>query len=179
MRRIALVGGHPDTKLGAPYADAEWTIWACSMQNMRAASDGGLEADLPRWNAWFELHTPMGLHVASGQVPDDYVAWLCHQPVVYVRDPAQAFAGARLYPEAEMRAKFGPFFFTSSIAYMLALAISKEPTEIGLWGVGMHKHEEYEYQRPGCHYFIQRAWDHGIKVTSAEPSILQPPQEKW
>lgn len=178
--KVALVGAHPDSKLDAPYSDPSWTIWACSMQHLCTAPDGALQPDLPRWDAWFELHIPMGLHVASGQVPADYVAWLRSQPVVYVRDRNAVFAGARAYPEAALKARFGPFFFTSSIAYMLALAVAGAPDEIGLWGVGMHQHSEYAYQLPGCQYFIQRAWDAGIKVTVPVGSaLLKPQEERW
>jgi hypothetical protein len=162
LKRIALVGAHSASKLGAPFKNPEWTVWACSSKNMD---------ELPRWDAWFELHNPLG--------PEDYIEWLALQPLVYTRFEAP-LPGARLYPEAAMRKQFGPFFFTSSLAYMLALAIAEKPDEIGLWGIHMASDEEYHYQRPGCHYFIQRAWDHGIKVTVAPQSrLLEPPKEQW
>jgi len=163
MRRIALIGAHPATRAGAPYRDDAWEIWACSFRNV------GL---IPRCDLWFELHEPFG--------SDKYVAWLARQPNVMVRTAAgkEKLPQAAVYPEEEMRRRFGPFFFTSSIAYMMALAVSHEPHEIGLWGVQMAQRHEYEYQRPGCQYFIQRAWDAGIRVT-APPSLLEPPKEDW
>lgn len=168
--RVAIVGAHPATRLGAPYQRTDWTIWACSALNMKA---------LPRWDAWFELHVPFAYDVRRGQVDETYAAWLRSQSKVYVRDPAATFAGTVAYPEAAMRAKFGSFFFTSSIACMFAKAISQNPAEIGLWGIGMHKADEYADQRPGCHYFVQRAWDQGITVTSPHRWLLEPPKEQW
>ena len=169
--RIALIGAHPATRLGAPFQNKDWTVWACSALNMGV---------LPRCDAWFELHTPLGLDVRSGNVLEKYTAWLQRQRSVYIRDPNAQFPGAIPYPEEALKARFGPFFFTSSIAYMMALAVSKLPEEIALWGVGMHKRDEYENQRPGLHYFVQRAWDAGIKVTVPPKSrLLEPSEEKW
>jgi hypothetical protein len=169
--RIGIVGAHPATKLAAPYQDTDWTIWTCSQQHLFKRDDQ-MRADLPRWDAWFELHVPMG--------PDDYVNWLQSQPLVYVRDPEASFPGAQMYPEADLKARFGPFFFTSSVAYMMALALAQNPTTIGLWGVHMATNEEYAYQRSGCHYFIQKAWDAGIEViVPDEARLLVPPREEW
>lgn len=161
--KIALLGAHPSTLANAPYKDRTWEIWCCSSRNMGA---------VPRHDLWFELHEPLG--------HEKYVSWLAKLPRVMVRTEVGrvALPHAHVYPEEDMRARFGPYFFTSSIAYMLALALSREPDEIGLWGVEMAKKHEYEYQRPGCHYFIQKARDAGIRV-SAPASLLAPQTEQW
>jgi hypothetical protein len=72
--------------------------------------------------------------------------------------------------------EFGPYFFTSSLAWMLAMAIMTEGVEeIGLWGVDMAANEEYQWQRPGCQYFLQEAVKRGIEVTlPPESDLLQP-----
>lgn len=159
--KIALVGCAP-SYTDAPFRDPEWTVWACSSKNMRA---------LPRWDAWFELHVPLG--------PNHYVEWLRTLPIVYVREAA-GLPGEALYPEADMRARFGPYFFTSSIAYMFALAITRKPEMIGLWGVEMATSGEYAGQRPGCHYFTQMARNEGIDVEVPDGcGLLAPPAENW
>ncbi len=177
--RIAIVGADPSTKHGAPYKDGDWTIWACSMRHLHGMPDGSIRPNIPRWDAWFELHKPMGLHVPSGKVPEDYATWLRTQPAVYIRDPKEAFTGAVAYPEPALKARFGPYFFTSSIACMMALAITREATEIGIWGVGMDS-GDYAQQRPGCHYFTQRARELGVKVTVPTGStLLNEPKDNW
>ncbi len=177
--RIAIVGADPATKQLAPYADGDWTIWACSMRHLVGKPDGSIGPNIPRWDAWFELHLPMGLHVPSGQAPPDYVAWLRSQPVVYVRDAAEKFSGVIHYPETALKAIFGPFFFTSSIACMMALAITHKPTEIGVWGVSMAS-ADYRVQVPGFHYFTQRATELGIRITVPSGStLLNPPKDDW
>lgn len=177
--RIAIVGADPATKQGAPYKNGGWTIWACSMRHLQGMPDGSVSPNIPRWDAWFDLHLPMGLHVPNGQVAEDYATWLRTQPAVYVRDPKETFAGAIAYPEDELKARFGPYFFTSSIACMMALAIAKGATEIGIWGVSMAS-GDYLTQVPGCHYFTQRARDLGITVSVPPGStLLNPPKDNW
>jgi len=161
--KIAILGAHPSSLANAPYRDKDWTIWACSFRNMGV---------IPRHDLWFELHEPLG--------HEKYVSWLARQPDVMVRSAVgkEILPNASVYPETELRSQFGSFFFTSSIAYMLALAVSRKPKSIGLWGVQMAQKHEYEYQRPGCQYFIQKAWDAGIEVI-APRGLTDPPTEQW
>jgi hypothetical protein len=91
-------------------------------------------------------------------------------------DPIQAVPASIAYPKDEMVRKFGPWFFTSSLSWMFALAIHQGATEIGLWGVDMSAQEEWEFQRSGCHFFIALAREMGIKVTIPhESDLLRPP----
>lgn len=167
--RIAIVGANPATRLAAPLFDTEWSVWTCSPKNMHA---------IPRWDAWFEVHDEERLQ-ARDEFPEAYLAWVRVLPAVYVRAKSY-FPNALDYPEAEMLRRFGPFFFTSSIAYMLALAIAKQPEEIGIWGVQPSVYKEYEYQIPGIQYFVQKAWDQGTKVTVPEGcTLLTPEKRNW
>jgi hypothetical protein len=85
--------------------------------------------------------------------------------------------GAVMYPVEEMLREFGPYFFTSSLSYMAALAITKGKADaIGFWGVDMSAQEEWEGQRGGCHYFIQKARERGVAVIAPhESDLLRPP----
>lgn len=72
--------------------------------------------------------------------------------------------------------KYGPYFFTSSLSWMFALAIEAGATTIGLWGVDMAATEEYGYQRAGCQYFAMLAKSMGIEVgVPPESDLLRPP----
>ncbi|MHB0965510.1 MAG: hypothetical protein ACYC36_03560 [Bellilinea sp.] len=78
-------------------------------------------------------------------------------------------------PMDELTAKYGPYFWTSSLSYMLAMAIEMSPQKIGLWGVDMAANEEYEAQRSGCHYFAQIAKQQGIEIgTPPESDLFRP-----
>jgi hypothetical protein len=168
--KIAILGSHSATRLKAPFTDADWQIWACS-----PANSGGI---LPRVDAWFEMHVPY----RSDTRPDDYIDWLATLPLVHVRDAnaLERIPGAVLWPDDDLKARFGRFFFTSSIAHVFARAISRNPQVIGLWGVHMASREEYEDQRAGCQYFIQKAWDAGIEViVPPGVTLLEPPVDRW
>ena len=169
---IAILGSHPATVMQAPFDD-DWLIYACSPHNYE-------KRQLPRHDAWFEVHIPLTDQTRAY----DYLKYLETLPLVWMRDQAaiKHFPGAKLYPEREMIEKFGPFFLdTSSIAYMLAKAISDCEEhgikQIGMWGIMQASPNEYQYQRPGIQYFIQMAVNRGIKVLCPPESKLFEPQQ--
>lgn len=164
--KVALVGTAPSSRLLAPFSDPSWQIWACSPGNMNV---------LPRVDVWFELHK--NLHWpqhASYGLP--YIEWLKQQKFpVYMQDQ-EYVPHARVYPKDDMIREFGKDFFTSSFAWMMALAIFKGADEIALYGIDMASKDEYILQRPGFYYFRHRAMERGIKVSAPhESDIMQPP----
>ena len=68
------------------------------------------------------------------------------------------------YPIDEIVKYFGTDFFSNTIDYMIALAIYEGATEINIYGCSMETSEEYQYQRPGLHFWIGQAMGRGIKV---------------
>lgn len=167
--KIALIGSAPSSVHTAPYADTDWDIWGCS--------PGAAQA-VKRVTAWFELHrwTP-----GAGFMTREYAAFLAAFPVehpVYMLEHAADIPASVPYPKERMLKYFGRYFFTSSMAWMMALAITRDPMpkEIGIWGVDMATAEEWGVQRPGCHFFLEMARAAGIKVTLPPESMLnQPP----
>jgi len=160
--KIALLGAAPSSRHLAPFGDPDWEIWACSPPNY----------DLPRVDAWFELHL-----LARKMIPVNrpYIEVLQRHPRVYMNAEDKQFAqfpNAIPFPFKELLDEFGPWFFTSSLAWMFAFAIVQKPEKIGLWGVDMSAVQEYGYQRAGCHFFIREAMQRGIKVTCAPESDL-------
>jgi len=166
-KRIALIGSAPSSVGLAPYGDPSWAIWGCSP---------GAATVVPRIDAWFEIHDLADKQV----VTPDYLAWLklmgtAGKPV-YVIEATPDIPNSVTYPLPDMREQFGDFFWTNSLAYMLALAITRNPEEIGLWGVDMAASSEYAYQKPACLFFVHLARERGIKITTpAESDLLRPP----
>jgi hypothetical protein len=106
----------------------------------------------------------------------DYVRWMQAQPKVFMIRPVVDIPNSVAYPKDAMVSKFGPWFFTSSVAWMMALAIERGAKEIGLWGIDMSHQSEWIYQRSGCHYFVNVAKAMGIRVTvPPESDLLRPP----
>jgi len=183
---IAILGSHPATRAKAPF-DKNWLIYACSPCN----SPFGFSehsAPLPRVDAWFEVHLP----VFDKTRPYPYLGWLSQgTPTVYMRDSLamnmqfvsgeKLFPNAQAYPEKELKQLFGPFTFTSSIAFMLAKAIvdieaGLAGRKIGLWGIMQASQTEYFRQRPGVQNLIWEATKRGIKVIAPKESMLFEPQ---
>lgn len=163
--RIALIGSAPSSVQLAPYSDPSWTIWACSP---------GAIPHVKKLDAWFEIHG-----FPHPDFTPDYLAWMQQLTVpVYVIDKSLPdIPQAATLPVEDLLAKYGKYFFTSSLAWMFAMALEQpEVTEIGLWGVDMAATEEYASQRPGCHFFITLAQARGIKITTPKESdLLRPP----
>ena len=169
ISKIAIIGTAPSSRMLAPFNDPTWKIWSCSPGNMNI---------LPRVDMWFEIHNNLlwPEHQSYG-VP--YVEWLKKQTFpVYMQDQSMIPTALSL-PKDELIKEFGPYFFTSSFAWMIAFALWKHKaslTDIGLFGIDMASKDEYILQRPGGHYFMAEASRRGIRVhLPLESDLMQPP----
>jgi hypothetical protein len=173
--KIALVGSAPSSVRLAPFRDPSWTVWACSPGTYPIVEMEGAAA-------FFELHRwePPVIGRPDQQVPwfsPEYCAWLAKfKGPVYTTEVIPDIKNSTRLPREMLIEKYGPYFWSSSLAWMLALALEQPGIqEIGLWGVDMSAVEEYRYQRPGCHHFLTIAMERGIKVTiPPESDLLQP-----
>jgi hypothetical protein len=157
--KVAILGASSSKEL-APFSDATWQIWTCSPGTV----------GVPRVSQHFEIHLP-GDIAREGPAYDEYLKLI----PVFMQEKSPEYPFSIRYPKEEMLAEFGPHFFTSSVSWMLALAISQKADEIGLWGIDMTAGEEYDHQRPGCFRFLEIARDRGIKITlPASCGLLKP-----
>ncbi len=156
-RKIAVCGSAVSSAGLAPFDDPTWEIWACSPANK----------GMPRVDVWFELHNP-DLKIREGLT--EWLEWLKQQPIVYMQKAYPGFKGAREFPLEAVMKRWGPFWWTSQLAFMLALAIEQQPKTIGLYGVDMAANSEYNQQRLGCQYFIQH-------IVRNSPIVLVVPPE--
>lgn len=118
-------------------------------------------------------------------LPSDYTSWLaCMKTPVVMLHHVPDIPTSIPYPKEEIMRKFAAAqdgkaaaaFFSSSISWMLALAIEQNPDEIGLFGVDMSAAEEkYTNQKAACQYFIGLARGRGITVTIPPQSDLDRP----
>ena len=161
--KIAIVGSAPATCDLAPFGDDSWQMWTLAWR------------DAPRVNAMFEMHDPSIWHYHGG---DGYRERLAKVPVpIYMLEAQADIPSSVAYPAAAVIEYIAPSgseadFFTSSLAYALALAIVQKPAEIGLFGADMSAEEEYGYQRPAMTYLVGIARGRGIKVTVPPASPL-------
>ena len=163
--KIALIGSAPSSIRLAPYHDPSWSVWGCSPGAYGVVPKG-------RSNVWWELHK-----YEAGQpwFSPEYCQFLRDHPRVMVAEPRPEIPNGEVLPVDELVAKYGPYFFTSSVAWMMAVAIEMGATKIGLWGIDMAASEEYEAQRAGLHYFAMIAKRQGIEVgVPPESDLFRP-----
>ncbi len=161
---IALIGSAPSSIHLAPYGNPDWEIWGCSP----AVHFYG-----PQMQRYFELH-----RWEPGQpwFSESYVKFLENfsGPVV-MSEKVESVKNCILLPWQELVEKYGDYFFTSSLAWMMAMAIEEGAKKIGLWGVDMAATTEYHDQRMGCQYFAMIAKAKGIEVGVPPTSDLLRP----
>lgn len=139
--KIALIGSAPSSVRLAPYGSKEWSIWGCSP---------GVYGVAPKTDMWFELH-----RWEPGQTwfSPEYVEFLKKYPgPVIMSDQVGEVENCTVLPVKELVDKYSPYFFTSSLSWMFAMAIDlieedwrisdekgepRAKSAIGLWGVDM------------------------------------------
>jgi hypothetical protein len=150
--KVAVVGLSPKTHDLAPWDDPTWQKWGLPW-------DEGYWARMDRW---FEMHDRRLLESEHCGRRPGYLERIANLPV-YTQEN---------YPFDEVAKSIGAYYFNSSIAYAMALAIHEGAEEIGVWGVDLTADEEYAYQKPNMEYLIGVARGKGIQVFIPEDSAL-------
>lgn len=170
--KVAIVGS-ANSRSRAPYDDADWQIWAhACAHKMRGVG---------RVDRWFDIHIPAVRDQVKGW-DADYPAWLRgdgRDGVIVIQPPTDGIANAMVYPRADVEAWLrsrgglpGKAYFTSSLAWMVALALYEGATHISLWGITFAQKYEYVVQRPCAEYWIGFARALGVSVEIAKTSPL-------
>lgn len=165
--KVAIIGTAPSSRMLAPFNDPTWKVWACSPGNRGV---------LPRYDEWYEIHANL-LWPECVSYGAPYIEWLKTLTCPVYMQNNLLVPNATAFPKEQMVNEFGPYFFTSSFAWMMAFAIMRGAKEIALFGVDMASKDEYVLQRPGGHFFMWEAGRRGVKVSvPAESDLCQPPQ---
>lgn len=148
------------------------------------------EADPNRWNygkpvtGAFQMHVPEIWRSDNGGHFEGYYEWLQrpHDFPIYMQDHYADVPSSVRYPFDEIVAEFLSGFrndkeeiikvFTSSMEYMVALAIYQGRKEIRFYGVEAASGTEYERQRAGISFWIGLALGKGIKIIRHSRSML-------
>ena len=160
--KVCIIGSAPASAALAPF-NSEWQIWSCS-PTMR---------QLPNVDVAFEIHKYDRVYSSFSQ---EYKSWLESFPgLVWMMAEYPQVKGCQVLPYKALMKKYSPFFFTSSVAWMMAMAL-EVASEISLYGVDMACNTEYHDQKMGCQFFATLAKNKGIKVTvPPESDLLRPP----
>ena len=161
---VCLVGTAPASIQLGPYNSPDWEVWACSP---------GTYGVVPNIKRFFELH-----RWEPGQpwFSPEYVKFLENfEGDVIMSGHVESVKNCKVLDFRTLVEKYGPYFFTSSLAWMMALAIEAGAKKIALYGVDMAHNTEYHDQRMGCQYFATIAKAKGIEVgVPLESDLLRP-----
>jgi len=129
--------------------------------------------DPPRVDRLLDLHPRWHLN-ARGDEMEDHWAWLQepHDFPIYMIEDYPEIPASVLYPIDEVIANVGRPYFTSTVSYMLGLALLEEFDRIELYGIEMASGTEYAYQKAGTEYLIGLAQGRGVDVYIPDNSNL-------
>lgn len=161
MRKVAILGSASSSISLAPTGDDSWEIWALA----------GARHSAERVTAFFEMHVRKAWRKGSAEFFESL------QIPVYTLEAHDDLRQCVEYPMEEVFETIGRDYITSSIGYMLALAIHQHETvhkisEIGIWGVDLLHETEYAQQRPNTEWLIGLAQGLGIGVHIPEESAI-------
>lgn len=171
MRTVQILGKAPNAVMAAARSGVE--RWGCN--DLPARLDEGWR--FTAWDRWFDRHTQAHIRKHRPEAWAWYRAQDGRRPI-YTLDVEPEIPGSVRYPIEPVAAAFrwggqDEEFFTSSIDYMLALAILEGFERIEVYGVDMWAAaHERNVQRNGAHYWIGLARGRGIDVVIPDESSL-------
>ena len=156
---VALVGTALSSRADANGEPESTEVWSLADAFVR----------LDRVDAHFELHPFQHLSAIWGREWVECLHFMQKfRGTVYVKDTVRSVPNSVVYPLAEVRQGLGLpddwKYFSSTLAYMIALAIHKGFKTIKLFGFDLAVGEEYEYQKANAEFCLGLAMGRGIKV---------------
>lgn len=157
--KLAIVGFAASSMHLAPFDDPTWEIVGLNQ----------LYRKIPRADRWLEIHHNWNEHVVEGT---DHEQWLREAPIpIYMVERVPRIPNSVRYPiERVMDGHLD--YFTSTVAFGLALAIQEGFTHIGLYGIDLIVGDEYFYQKPCTEFWIGVAHGKGIVMDIPKTSAL-------
>ena len=157
--KVAILGFANSTRNDAPFDDPEWEIWGLNQ----------IYRWVPREDRHFEIHANYLDAVVEGT---DHMAWLKKCPIpIYMTQHHPEIPNSVAFPVAKVAEQFGDYF-TSTIAFEIALAIYEGFTEIALYGIDLIVGEEWDYQKSCAEYYLGIAMGRNITVRIPRQSAL-------
>ena len=152
---VAIVGftDHRDQALAIPENFERWGI-----------NELYRYMDVGKFHRWFEIHK-------RDEIDKDekHLEALKKFPLpIYMQEEYPDIPSSRKFPKLEVEQDIPDLdlgaYKTSSIAWMLGLALKERFKEIHVYGVDMAQQTEYQEQRPACEFLLGVAAGRGIKI---------------
>lgn len=170
-RNVAIIGGAPSFE-GAPLDDPDWEIWAIGILYSRLPAH--------KVDRWFEIHSREVIEARTEELYPGMQDWLfgddMRKPVmIFPNSDLDNVRNTEVYPRQKIEKRFGDKWWSSTVAWMIALALEEYDGKIGLFGVEMCGDEEYGDQQAALNHFMDVALLTGRElVISAGANILHP-----
>lgn len=162
-RKVCIVGFAENSRHLAWYDDPECEIWGVNQ----------LYRFIPRADRWFQIHRDWNdkKKWADGtDLQSDLVA----MPIpVYMIGDEPDIPNSVAYPKEWVKEQLDCHeYFTSTIAFMLALAIAEGFEEIGIYGIDLIIGREYHFEKACVEFFLGIAHARGIAYHLPSNSAL-------
>ena len=175
-KKVAIIGFATNTLHLVPWQDPAFELWGLNQGYMNLHR---------RPERWFEMHTPE--YTADVRDPQ-YLPWLTQCPVpLYMIEHYDEYPNSIRFPiedairyAGDKRLGTGAGdYFTSSIAFMLALAGMEGFEEVHVYGVNLAIGDEYFYEKACAEWWIGYLQGKGIKVVIPNASSLVKQQMRY
>jgi hypothetical protein len=165
IRKVAIIGSHASTLVGCPWNDPTWEFWAHSSCAMLVPPG--------KVSLYIDVHPRHCFQKARKNGFEDYYQWLRHQPTpILMQERYKDIPQAIEYPLAEMKSTWPGLQFGSQVAYLIAYALARGVTHIGLFGVEYAHDSEYKFQRGNAQLWLGIALGRGVQVQVSPKSTL-------
>lgn len=171
LRKVGILGGHPDSLRQAPWDDPTWEWWA-------HASTVRL---LP-----VQPHRLIDVHPSACYTKQrkngfaDYYEFLRRSPIpIYMQRAVPEIPSSRKYPKAAVKALWPGVPFGSQTSWMIALALLEGVTHLGFWGISYSHSTEYARQRANAEHWAGIARGTGVQIIlpAASPFCQEPAED--
>lgn len=172
MMNIVTIVGNGRTRTQAPHDDTTRVIWTMNNHALLWQK---------RTCAVFEMHDDA---LTTTRYDEFYKSWLreSHPVPVYMLNPVADIPSAIRYPLEEIGAQFGTHclkgsrtvrdLYTSTTAYMIALALYLKFQRIEIYGVELDKANEYADHRDAVFFWLGKATALGVDIWVPEDCAL-------
>lgn len=169
MRKVCIVGAAGPSNRWANDLEEGVEIWSMNLCH-RFIQPG-------KATRWFQMHHRMH-NANNGHPPGHFGRPLDHDEFlqgldipVYMQEVDPLIPSSVRYPLEEIVGKWRPYF-TSTVPYMIALALHEGVDEIGLLGIYLNTTQEYQAHRPCVEYWLGVADGMGVEVWLPEGTDL-------
>lgn len=162
MKKLAIVGSHPDTREDAPFDNHDFDIWVFN--------EAAQNAWCKRWDAVFQLHKPEVYSSPNNMSNKGHWDWLQQDhgsKIIWMQERDDRVPNSQRFPLEELIEHVPGAslkWFDASAAFAMALAIFQGYESIEIYGMDLVSNTEYNYQLRCWNFWVGVAFGCGIDV---------------